>query len=380
MTDTKLLALYLPQYYETDYNNDWWGKKYTEWTACKQAKPLFKGHQQPKLPLDNHFYDLSKKEEIMRQCSLAKEYGIDGFVIYQYYSVNGSKYGKKNGKNASMLLNVPTEIIRDNSEIDVNFCLYWANHDWRKAWFGQDPTMLWPQQYGNRSDWVEFYNYNRDYFLDRRYIKVDNKPVYFIFAVWHFKQIDEFMNCWNELARKDGFDGIYFVKTIDAHTDKYLGDFNAIYKREPFCTFGNKENQLEFILRGIRRKGIPLLNKFLKIFHTGMVSYRYDYKKLWRTICNGNLDASIIPGFVIDWDNTARKSYNGQILTGVNTETFSRYFTILMNKCRKSDVKYVVVNAWNEWAEGAYLEPDKKNGYAFLEAIKEAKENRGIEK
>lgn len=372
MTNTKLLALYLPQYYETDYNSDWWGKGYTEWTACKQAKPLFKGHQQPKLPMDNHFYDLSHKEEIVWQCNLAKEYGIDGFAIYQYYSANDSAYGKKNGKHGSMLLNVPTEIIRDNPDIEMNYCLYWANHDWRKAWFGQDPTMLWPQVYGTEADWIEFYNYNRDYFLDNRYIKVDNKPVYFIFAVWHFKEIEKFMGCWNELARKDGFDGIYFVKTDDAHTDSTLGPFDAAYRREPFYTFGKRSNYIEFLSRGLQRKGIPVLNKVLNRYGKGIVSYRYNYEKLWREICENDLDASVIPGLIADWDNTARKGYNGQILTGVNPEIFARYFKRLMEKCRKQDVRFTVINAWNEWAEGAYLEPDEKNKLGFLEGIRAA--------
>lgn len=370
MTNTKLLALYLPQYYETDYNSDWWGKGYTEWTACKQAKPLFKGHQQPKLPMDNHFYDLSHKEEIVWQCNLAKEYGIDGFAIYQYYSANDSAYGKKNGKHGAMLLNVPTEIIRDNTDINMNYCLYWANHDWRKAWFGQDPTMLWPQVYGTEADWIEFYNYNRDYFLDNRYIKVSNKPVYFIFAVWHFKEIEKFMECWNELARKDGFDGIYFVKTDDAHTDSTLGPFDAAYRREPFYTFGQRSNYIEFLSRGLQRKCIPMLNKLLNRFNGGIISYRYDYQRLWDGICKNELNSSVIPGFVADWDNTARKGYNGQILTGVAPEIFSKYFQKLMERCRAENVRFAVINAWNEWAEGAYLEPDIYNNTAYLESIK----------
>lgn len=373
MTDTKLLALYLPQYYETDYNSNWWGDGYTEWTACKQAKPLFKNHQQPKLPANDHYYDLSQKEEIVWQCKLAKEHGIDGFAIYQYYSVNNSTYGKKNGQNGSMLLNVPTEIIRDNPDIDINYFLYWANHDWRKTWFGQDPTMLWRQQYGTKEDWVEFYNYNRDYFLDNRYIKVDNKPVYFIFAVWHFKEIEQFMECWNELAKKDGFDGIYFVKTDDAHSAAQLGPFDATYKREPFATFGKKSNVLDFISRGIQRKGIPVLNKILNHVGTGIISYKYDYEKLWRSILQNDLNSTVIPGCVADWDNTARKGYNGQILTGVSPQLFGKYFRLLMEKCRANDVRFVVINAWNEWAEGAYLEPDKVHGDAFLQEIEELK-------
>lgn len=370
MIDTKFLALYLPQYYETDYNNEWWGKGYTEWVACKQAKALFKGHQQPKLPLDEHFYDLNHKEEIMWQCNLAKEYGIDGFAIYQYYSVNESSFGKRNGRHGSMLLNAPTEIIRDNPDIDINYCLYWANHDWRKAWFGQDPTMLWPQLYGTEEDWVDFYKYNRAYFLDNRYIKVDNKPVYFIFADWHFKDIEHFMECWNALARNDGFNGIYFVKTDDAHTSSALGTFDASYRREPFSTFGKRRNYFNFASRVLQRKCIPVLNRLLAHFGSGVVSYRFSYEKLWKEICKNQLNPSVIPGVVADWDNTARKGYNGQILTGVNVDVFSKYFHELMEQCRQKDVRFVVINAWNEWAEGAYLEPDSENGFAYLELIK----------
>lgn len=237
MNKTKVLALYLPQYYDTNYNNDWWGNNYTEWVACKQAKPLFKGHKQPKLPMDNHFYDLSNKNEILWQTELARKYGIDGFVIYQYYSCNNSKYGKKNGKLGSMLLNVPTEIIRDNDDIDTKYCLYWANHDWRKAWFGQDETMLWPQLYGDVTDWKEFYEYNRKYFLDERYIKIDNKPIYIIFADWHFKEIDSFIDCWNKWAIPTIFlglgagDSIDFAKS-DAIVDRVLTMAKVIMTRD----------------------------------------------------------------------------------------------------------------------------------------------------
>lgn len=373
MAKTKVLALYLPQYYDTDYNNDWWGNNYTEWTACKQAKPLFKGHLQPKLPLNDHFYDLSNKDEIIWQANLAKKYGIDGFAIYQYYSCNNSKYGKKNGKNGSMLLNLPTEIIRDNKEIDMSYCLYWANHDWRKAWFGQDETMLWPQEYGNVNDWKEFYEYNRTYFLDDRYIKIDNKPVFIIFADWHFKQMNLFIDYWNKLAMEDGFDGIFFVKTDDAHSKKNLGKFNAGYRREPFYTFGNKLGIFGLLNRIFKRKCLPIVNGFLSKYNKGIISYKYDYEKLWKSIYENDLNEKSIPGVVADWDNTARKGYNGQVLTNVSVQKFEKYFSLLLNKCKINNVPFLMINAWNEWAEGAYLEPDNINGYDYLETIKKVK-------
>lgn len=371
MKNTKIYALYLPQYYETNYNNDWWGKGYTEWTACKQAKPLYEKHYQPRLPLNNNFYDLSKKEEIVKQCRLAKKYGINGFVIYQYYSCNSSRYGKRIGKNGSMLLNVPTEIIRDNKDIDTEYCLYWANHDWRKAWFGQDPKMLWKQEYGTENDWKEYYEYNRDYFKDDRYIKIDNKPVFIIFAVWHFKDIKRFMSIWNELAINDGFSGIYFIKTEDAHTKKILDGFDAVYRREPFYTFANGFSKIDFLKRGLKRKIIPQFNKVLNKFGKGIITYKCDYEKLWRSICSNELNRFIIPGAIADWDNSARKGYNSQILLGVNEKKFKRYFSELLKKCQINDVPFVIINAWNEWAEGAYLEPDQRNRDMYLRKIKE---------
>lgn len=134
ISGTKIVALYLPQYYETSYNDEWWGKGYTEWTACKAAKPLFRGHCQPRVPLNDWYYDLSLKYNIKKQIDLAKKYGIDGFAIYQYYSC-----GKK-------LLDVPTEMIRDNRDLDIPFFLFWANESWKKAWFGQDNTVVWAQE------------------------------------------------------------------------------------------------------------------------------------------------------------------------------------------------------------------------------------------
>lgn len=371
MSNTKILALYLPQYYETDYNNDWWGKGYTEWTACKQAKPLFNRQHQPKLPMNDHFYDLSHKEEIAWQISLAKEYGIDGFVIYQYYSCNNSSYGKKNGKNASMLLEKPTEIIRDNPDLDLPFCLYWANHSWRRTWFGQDPTVLWSQEYGDENDWKEFFYYNLQYFKDPRYILINNKPVFFIFAVWHFKEINSFMECWNRLAKENGFDGIYFVKTDDAHTSTKLGQFDASYRREPFYSFSKGSSKFEFGLRVLRTRGSRFLNKILNPLNKGIVGFKYSYDKIWNKIiqCN-DYDKTTIPGAFADWDNTARKQYNSQILMGVTPDKFGHYFSKLFSKCKDNGVPFIVINAWNEWAEGAYLEPDSKNGYSFLNEIK----------
>ena len=376
MNKPEIVALYLPQYYETDYNSEWWGKGYTEWTACKQARPLFKGHYQPRIPQEARYYNLSEKAAIMSQVELAKKYGIDGFVIYQYYSVNDNKYGDKNGKHGRMLLNKPTEIIRDHKDIDFPFCLYWANHDWRKMWFGQDPQMLWPQQYGDEQDWEEFFQYNLPYFQDKRYITIDNKPVYFIFASWHFKKIEQFIECWNRLAKQNGFDGVFFIKTEDAHNDNTIEPFNAVYRREPFYTFAKGFTKMDFIRRLVRTRGSKLANKLLNKMDKGVIGYTCSYDKAWNSIINrDDYTQVILPGAFADWDNTARKQYNAQILTGASPEKFGMYLKQLYIKCSNHNVPYIIINAWNEWAEGAYLEPDQKYGCSYLNEILKIKNN-----
>ena len=218
-----ILAIYLPQYYQTEYNDRWWGEGYTEWTACKNAKPLFSNHIQPRIPYKE--YDLSDIENIKTQSKIADQYGIDGFVIYQYYSC-----GRK-------LLEVPTELILEHPEINKKFCLYWANESWESRWYGQEAKVIWKQEYGNESDWINQFNYCLRFFKDDRYIKVNNKPVYIIYKEWYFKQVDYFIDLWNKLAQDNGFDGIYFIKTVGGRNNNNLGKFNATFEREPFYTF-----------------------------------------------------------------------------------------------------------------------------------------------
>jgi hypothetical protein len=374
----KILALYLPQYHETDYNSVWWGDGYTEWTACRAAKPLFKKHYQPRIPIDKNYYDLSKVESIKNQANMAKQYGIYGFVVYQYYSCNGCDYGKRIGNQGSLLLNVPTELLRDHHEIDIPYCLCWANHDWRKNWFGYDSQMLWQQEYGDENDWREYFEYNLTFFKDERYLKISNKPVFFIFTVWHFKQIKQFMECWNKWARENGFDGIYFVKTSDAHAGDDLDGFDATYRREPFYTFAKGFTKANFIWRVLRTRTTRYINKLLKNTGKGIISYTCNYDRLWkRIVARDDIGSHIIPGVIADWDNSARKLYDAQLLTGVTPKKFGFYFKKLFDKCRAKDVPFIVINAWNEWAEGAYLEPDEKYKYEYLLAIKSAKKFEG---
>lgn len=162
-------ALNLPQFYETKENNEWWGKGFTEWTNVKKAKPLFPGHEQPMEPLNDFYYDLSKKETIKWQAELAKKYSVSGFVYYHYWY---------DGRH---LLEKPCEVLRDTPDIDIQYCFCWANHSWTRAWNGKNQDVMVQQVYGTEKEWENHLQYLLTFFRDKRYLKFDNMPVLFIY-------------------------------------------------------------------------------------------------------------------------------------------------------------------------------------------------------
>ncbi|WP_027405946.1 glycoside hydrolase family 99-like domain-containing protein [Anaerovibrio sp. RM50] len=357
-----ILAIYLPQYHQTEYNDKWWGEGYTEWTACKHAKPLFKGHVQPRIPYSE--YDLSHVNAISRQAKMAKEHGIDGFVIYHYYSC-GSK-----------LLDKPTELLLNNEDIDTNYCLYWANESWESRWYGQKTEVIWEQKYGNENNWEEHFHYCLKFFKDKRYIKVDNKPVFIIYKDWSFKDVNKFVTYWNELAIKNGFDGIYFVKTVAGGNDDSLGCFNAAFEREPFYTFTHGLPAFRKYGRYLRSRVLEYLNKIiLNKFKTGVIQYQPDYKEICNLISSRNMPngGRTILGAFTDWDNSPRRQYNSTVFRNVSVDAFEKCLRNQYYKAEEQESPFVIINAWNEWGEGNYLEPDELYSDGFLKAVKNVK-------
>ena len=211
---TKLLTWYLPQYHSIPENNEFWGEGFTDWVTVRNAKPLYRGHQQPRIPLDHNYYDLSIRNDVAWQARIAKEHGIYGFGIYHYWF--------NNEKN---LLTKPAEIIRDNKDIDINYFFAWDNASWIRSWSAVSGNALAPvadQKYnkngrtvlityvlGKENDWENHFNHLIDYFNDSRYIKVDNKPMFIILQ--YDNDIQKMCDYWDNLARLNGFDGMYFV-------------------------------------------------------------------------------------------------------------------------------------------------------------------------
>ena len=364
-----VVALYLPQYYETSYNNQWWGKGYTEWVACKKANPLFKGHQQPKIPLNKNYYDLSVKDNIQWQMEVAKQGALDGFAIYQYYSC-GDK-----------LLDIPTEIIRDNPDLALPFFLFWANESWRKMWFGQDKKIVWEQKYGDEDDWRKHFAYTLPYFMDSRYIYIDDMPVYAIYNAWDIPDVNSYIEVWNEEAKKVGLKGIYFVKALGRRDQRELGSFSASVTREPNYTFAYGETLFEKTKRVIRSRVVEWLNKEVLMTHgKGIVSTTASYDTMWKKLLSQECNERTCLGAFVDWDNSPRRGFNSIIMKGATPAKFEKYMGLLLQKARMANSPMIVINAWNEWAEGAYLEPDEEHGMSYLESLKKAKEQNDYRK
>jgi lipopolysaccharide biosynthesis protein len=357
----KLIAFYLPQFHAIPENDAWWGEGFTEWVNTQKAKPLFDGHHQPREPYNNFYYNLLDPKTRRWQAEIAEKYGIYGFCYYHYWFK-----GKK-------LLERPLEQVIDSGEPDLPFCLSWANESWTRAWDAKDKQVLINQEYGDESNWEEHFNYLLKIFKDKRYIKVDNKPLFVIYRPSLIERCDEMMTFWNELAKKNGLGGIYFVNTLSAFQEctNHHG-FDAQLEFEPNYTVFNHMDKLFAIWRKIYKRiagseaiPTPLRKLFL---------VRISYDRIWSKILSRvpSTKKTFLGAFV-DWDNSARKGYNAYIFEGASPKKFEDYLVMQIKRSKELfDSDFLFINAWNEWAEGTYLEPDKKYGYAYLEAVRNA--------
>lgn len=350
---TKIIAFYLPQFHAIPENDEWWGKGFTEWTNTKAAKPLYKGHYQPREPFEDNYYNLLDNDARVWQASLAKENGIDGFCYYHYWF------------NGRQLLEKPLEAVLAAKEPDFPFCMCWANEPWTRAWDGGERQILMPQEYGVENDWNNHFNYLLKFFKDSRYIKVENKPVFIIYRSSSIPCREEMFSHWNKLCIENGFDGLYLVEEVNIFQDSpACTNSNAVLEFEPMFTL---KNDIDFVSR-IKRKMKTYLRK---LGFSALDIYNYD--TIWNEIINRNAqyeNKQKFLGAFLDWDNSARKGKNATIIKGGNPEKFEAYFSKQLKKAEDQNCQFIFVNAWNEWAEGTYLEPDKKYGSAYLKAIK----------
>lgn len=374
MKDMKIIPVYLPQFHTIPENDEWWGKGFTEWVNVKGAKPLFEGHNQPRVPLNDNYYDLSDVETLKWQCKLAKDHGIYGFCMYHYWF------------NGHLLLEKPMEMLLAHPEIDIKYCISWANHDWTDGWKASNraPKVLIAHDFDDEQDWVNHFNYMLPFFKDPRYMRENDKPIMVIYIPNLIRKLGKMLNLWTKMAQENGLVGLTYIyqsasSSFDNSWDKSLFDygvemnpgyvgmyFNQNKNMGVFPKLMKYSREIKRLLH-IRRSLLPQK----KVHEVG----RADYDNTWQQILelrplpNG---PKMIPCAFTDWDNTPRHKERGYMYQGVTTEKFKKYFGQLVDNTRKYyDTDMIFVFAWNEWAEGGYLEPDKTYGYGFLEAIRD---------
>ena len=375
MNDSKkarVIAFYLPQFHPIPENDAWWGKGFTEWTNVGKAKPLFKGHYQPRVPADLGYYDLRMPEIREAQVQMAKEAGVDGFCYWHYWFGNGKR-----------LLERPFNEVLESGKPDFPFCLGWANHSWyAKNWNSDGTThdkILIEQVYPGLEDAKKHFDFLKDAFNDTRYIKINNRPFLYIFdpvsiPVYY---IDKF----KEWAVEAGFkNGLYLVGNI-SHDNVKKNDllqkgFDAVnYQRtnvivnDRLSKIGKTGRALNRVLLKIRSL---VLNKPPKLF-----DYKKNYSKL---ITDEDKLANVIPTIIPQWDHTPRSGWNGSLFINSTPEVFCKHALegLIAAKNKPEGEQIVLLKSWNEWAEGNYMEPDIKNGKGYIYALKEAIEKSQI--
>lgn len=359
----KVIAFYLPQFHEIPENNIWWGKGFTEWTNVKKSTPLFPGHYQPRVPLDECYYDLSDYRVIKNQAELANKYGIFGFCIYHYWF------------NGHLLLHRPMELLLEHKEIDIHYCISWANEDWTNAWVKNDKKVLIQHDYSKKEDITDHFNYLLPFFKDPRYIQIDHKPLFVIYRPELIPNLSEFVKTFNTLAQKNGFSGIVFASqqyqclTINK-IDRRLFDYHIEYQPD-FVNFFSKSFiwrvSYKFFKKYMKYKFVDNMRKSetLKLI---------DYDDAWKRILKfGPINKNALPGAFVNWDNTPRHKGNGTVYTNFSPQKFKKYLCQQIIRAKKDyKTDYLFLFAWNEWGEGGYIEPDEKYRYQYLEAVQNA--------
>jgi glycosyltransferase involved in cell wall biosynthesis/SAM-dependent methyltransferase len=343
-TDIKLIAFYLPQFHPIQENDEWWGKGFTEWTNVTRAVPQFTGHYQPRLPGELGFYDLRMPEVQRRQIELATQYGIRGFCFHFYWF---------DGKT---LLETPLKNFAE--DFDFPFCINWANENWTRRWDGEENEILISQKHSQEDD-IKFIKHISQYLLNKNYIRIKSRPLLIVYRPALLPSAKATAERWREWCHKNGIGEIYLAATHSfEHIDPRDIGFDAVIEFPP-NTFPLKDVASRLDIVNPNFKG--LIFDYKNAIELSKNSSKSSYKK-FRGICP-------------TWDNEARKPGRGTILINSSPNSYKEWLSFLCEYTIKNfdpEERLIFINAWNEWAEGTYLEPDRRYGYAYLQATAEA--------
>jgi hypothetical protein len=357
----RLIAFYLPQFHPIPENDAWWGPGFTEWTNVAKARPLYKDHKQPRLPGDLGFYDLRLPETRERQADMARDAGIEGFCYWHYWF----------GEGRRILERVFDEVLASGKP-NYPFCLAWANQSWSGVWHGMPKHILIEQKYPGPADFHAHFRAILPAFRDPRYMTVGGKPIFIVFSALDLPDTKEFTHLWNELALKAGLPGVYFIGMSNRHDDEILQPFDMLTEFGPISLVNKLPRDFRSrAVRSWRRRDFgPLVNRIVPASIRRPL--RFEYRDLIEAKMRAPLREKYVTCVLPNFDNTPRSGQRGVVFDNATPELFEIYLKDAIDQVlhKPYQERIVFLQAWNEWAEGNYLEPDRETGWAYLDAIR----------
>lgn len=375
MSKARVVAFYLPQFHPVPENDEMWGKGFTEWTNVAKAQPLYKGHYQPQIPSDLGFYDLRVPEVREEQAKLAREAGVEGFCYWHYWFGNGRR-----------ILERPFNEVLASGKPDYPFCLGWANHSWtNKTWkksqhFTKDVTFI-EQTYPGDKDYKLHFETILPAFMDNRYITVDGKPLFLVFDPEAIPDARHFIEYWNELAKEKGLKGIYFVARLSSMGKLSLSNANGkdeTHERyQKFLDMGfdainsDMQRYAETKVAGFAKKAA---RGILRKISGNFTALNYDYEQIMENFyCEEEKRECVHPQLIPRLDRTPRSGSDARIYSDSTPDKFGKAIDKALDiiKDKNPEYRILFLQAWNEWGEGNYMEPDLKFGHGYLDVFRE---------
>ncbi|MCW2312606.1 glycosyltransferase WbsX family protein [Rhodoferax antarcticus] len=354
----EIIAYYLPQYYPFRENDEWWGEGFTEWTNVGKANRLYRGHYQPKVPANLGYYDLRLPEVRSAQVNLAIEAGVTGFCYWHYWFGNGKQ-----------LLDMPFKEVLLSGKPDFPFCLGWANESWKaKVWSGADGSsndkLLIEQLYPGLDD-IEAHFYSvLPAFNDKRYIKIDGKPIFVIYKPLMLHKASEFIAVWNRLAKLNNIPGgIFFIgHTVNVSERSKITEvgFDAVNVVRVGEYRFNKDviKKIPYKLFKFKFFGSPL------VINYSFISQYFVQKE--------EIEEDLFPTLIPNWDHTPRSGRRGVVFHNSTPELFNKHAKKVIDIVKNKKRQIIFLKSWNEWGEGNYMEPDLKYGKKYINALSQA--------